>query len=158
MTLDALPLLTSGKINRKALPPPVSVAISSEAPYIAPRTPTEIFIASVWVNLLGVDRAGIHDDFFQLGGHSLLATQVASRLRQAYDIDLPLKRVFDSPTIMELAEAVEKLRTEKFASEGISDLIAEIRNMSPDLIQQELAGYLGRNVKTGGAGNEDDKT
>ncbi|HXB22563.1 MAG TPA: amino acid adenylation domain-containing protein [Candidatus Solibacter sp.] len=153
--IDSMPLLTSGKINRKALPPPTSSGTSSEAPYVAPRTPTEDFIASVWVSLLSVAKVGIHDDFFLLGGHSLLATQVASRLRQAYDIDLPLKRVFDSPTLIELAEVVEQIRAEKFNGEGISDLIAEIKNMSPDLIQQELAEHFGRNMETREAVEDD---
>ena len=73
-------------------------------PYVAPRNEVEEMISEVWQELLGIDCVGVHDNFFtQLGGHSLLATQVASRLRQLFQVELPLRRLFEAPTVAELA-------------------------------------------------------
>ena len=74
-----------------------------------PRTPTERLVASVWAELLGLDRVGVHDNFFELGGHSLLATQVLARLREGLQLEIPLRRLFDSPTVAELAAAADEL-------------------------------------------------
>jgi amino acid adenylation domain-containing protein len=136
--LDSMPLLASGKINRKALPSPEHSGYIPEDTYIAPRTPTEEFIATMWKNLLGVPKVGTQDNFFQLGGHSLLATQVVSRLRHAYRVEVPLQHVFDAPTLGELALIVEQLRASQLAGDEISKLIAEIKDMPPELLQNEL--------------------
>jgi len=107
--LDALPLNTAGKIDRLALPAPDLAEAAPAATYVAPRTPTEEKLAMLWAQILKLPRVGVHDNFFEIGGHSLLATQVVSRVRQAFQIDLPLRRVFECPTIAELAEDVEAL-------------------------------------------------
>src|SRR5579884_853998 len=101
--MDALPFTGSGKIDRRALPDPAQV--ESERAYVAPRTPLEEGLAQIWAELLGVERVGVHDDFFALGGHSLLATQVVIRIRNAYT-DIPLHSLFDFPTVAGLAEVV----------------------------------------------------
>jgi acyl carrier protein len=75
-------------------------------PYEAPRNPTEEVLASIWCEMLGVDRVGIHDNFFALGGHSLLATRLMARLRDVLKVELPLRTVFEAPTISELAERI----------------------------------------------------
>ncbi|WP_216840681.1 non-ribosomal peptide synthetase, partial [Dyella sp. S184] len=99
--LDQLPLTANGKVDRKALPAPDMAP--SEAAYVAPRTPTEQIMASLWMELLKLDRVGIHDDFFALGGHSLLATQLVSRLRRSeLQVELPLRALFEAPTIAAL--------------------------------------------------------
>ena len=100
--LERLPLTPNGKTDRRALPAPEG----SGAEYVAPRTPEEIAVARVWEEVLGVERVGVHDDFFALGGHSLLATQVVSRVRRALGRDLPLRLVFESPTVAGQAEAL----------------------------------------------------
>ena len=110
VAMDALPLTPNGKIDRKALPVPVADHFEPETQYVAPRTPTEELLAGLWADLLGLDRVGIYDDFFALGGHSLLATQVASRIRDRFRIDLPLQRLFESPTIAGLAAALDLSR------------------------------------------------
>ncbi|MBV9788033.1 MAG: amino acid adenylation domain-containing protein, partial [Chloroflexi bacterium] len=102
MVLDTLPLLPNGKIDRKALPAPEIIEEAAQE-FVAPRTPTEELIASVWAHVLGRERIGIHDNFFTLGGHSLLATQVVSRLRQVLNVDLPLRALFEAPTVAGLA-------------------------------------------------------
>ncbi|WP_164019628.1 non-ribosomal peptide synthetase, partial [Pyxidicoccus trucidator] len=104
--LEALPLTPNGKVDRKALPPPGDSRMEEGRPFVAPRTPTEERIAASWGELLGVERVGIHDDFFELGGHSLLATQVVSRIRSAFQVELPLGLLFEDFTVAGLARKV----------------------------------------------------
>ncbi len=106
--LDELPLTPSGKVDRRALPAPEQSG--PEAGYAALQTPTEDVIAAIWAEVLGVGQVGRDDNFFELGGHSLLATQVVSRLREAFQVDLPVRTVFESATIAELAQALETAR------------------------------------------------
>jgi amino acid adenylation domain-containing protein len=109
MRLDSLPLTPSGKVDRRALPAPPAAdeEVMADDPSRAPRDPAEELLAAVWSEVLGVQRVGIHDDFFELGGHSLLATQVMSRVREAFNVELPLRRLFEGPTVAELAHAIE---------------------------------------------------
>ncbi|MCI0387267.1 MAG: non-ribosomal peptide synthetase, partial [Acidobacteria bacterium] len=110
VTLDALPLTPNGKVDRRALPVPEKVRPNLESIFVAPRNPVEEKLAEIVAHLLRVERVGIHDNFFELGGHSLLATQFMSRLRGAFQVELPLRSIFEGPTIAELAEAIEKAR------------------------------------------------
>jgi len=109
VTLEALPLNPSGKVDRKALPAPER-SRDEAASYVAPRTPAEEVVAAIWAEVLGLERVGVEDNFFALGGHSLLATQVLSRVRQAFRVDLPLRRLFEEPTVANLARAVDQSR------------------------------------------------
>ncbi len=110
--LDNLPLTSSGKVNRRALPEPEYAGL--EAGYTSPHTPTEEVLIAIWTEVLDLDAGrrpvGIHDNFFNLGGHSLLATQIVSRLREAFQIALPVRTLFESPTVAELATAIEAVR------------------------------------------------
>ena len=110
--IEALPLAPSGKIDRKALPIP-DFQDESEVSYVAPRTPTEEIVVDIWCQILKHERIGIHDNFFNLGGHSLLATQVISKLRQALEIELPLRSLFEAPTVAQLVEQIGKMLTVK---------------------------------------------
>ena len=92
--LKALPLTSSGKVDRKALPVPERSG-ANEASYVAPRTPVEEVVAVIWAEVLGRDGIGVRDNFFELGGHSLLATQVMSRLRGTLGVTLPLRAIFE---------------------------------------------------------------
>ncbi|HEY6549033.1 MAG TPA: amino acid adenylation domain-containing protein, partial [Vicinamibacteria bacterium] len=108
--LPALPLTPNGKVDRAAL-----AAISPDAgeeatPSQTPRTPAGELLAAIWSEILGVERVGVDDDFFELGGHSLLATRVVSRLRQAFGVELPVRSLFERPTLGALAEEIENRR------------------------------------------------
>lgn len=109
MMLEAMPISPAGKIDRRALPAP-DQARAAQREYVAPRNETEARLAEICAALLAVDRVGIHDNFFDLGGHSLLATQFISHIREAFKIELPLRSLFEYPTIAELALEVEKLQ------------------------------------------------
>ena len=103
--LDAMPLTPNGKVDRKALAR-VEAAGAASSSYVAPRTAAEEWLAAVWSELLGVERIGAHDSFFDLGGHSLLAVRVLSRVRDAFGAELPLKALFESPTLADLAARI----------------------------------------------------
>jgi len=114
VSLNALPLTASGKIDRRALPDPAELELVAE--YVAPRTPLEEELARIWADLLGVDRVGVHDDFFALGGHSLLATQAVIRIRNTI-ADIELHSIFDAPTVATLADAIVAAELSKAGAE-----------------------------------------
>jgi amino acid adenylation domain-containing protein len=111
VVLDALPLNPNGKVDRKALPAPDRQG-SAEV-HLAPRTPVEEVLAGIWCEVLGLERVGITDRFFDLGGHSLLATRVLSRIREAFRVELPLRDLFEAPALSELAARIEAARIEE---------------------------------------------
>jgi amino acid adenylation domain-containing protein len=104
VTLTALPVTDNGKLDRKALPAPRSESADAEA---APRTPVEELMAGVWSQVLGRERVGVEESFFELGGHSLLAMQLLARIRSVFGVDLPVRQIFEAPTVVDLARAVE---------------------------------------------------
>jgi amino acid adenylation domain-containing protein/non-ribosomal peptide synthase protein (TIGR01720 family) len=107
--LEAFPLTPNGKVDRNALPSPEGRP-QMEGAYVAPRSPVEEALAGIWQEVLGLGEVGVHDDFFESGGHSLLATRVVSRLRDTFLVELPVRALFESPTIAALAEAVQRAR------------------------------------------------
>jgi non-ribosomal peptide synthetase component F len=108
--LDSLPLLSNGKVDRQGLPAPDRMRPELDQAFMPPRSPTEELIAEIWAQLLDIERVGIHDNFFDLGGHSLLATQAISRMRDIFQMEITLRRLFELPTVASLAESVEAAR------------------------------------------------
>ncbi len=107
VVLEKLPLSVNGKLDRRALPAPEQ---GTGTEPVAPRTPTEEVLAGIWAEVLKTGRVGVEDSFFELGGHSLLATQVVSRARQAFGVEVPLRVLFEAPTVAALAGRIEALR------------------------------------------------
>jgi non-ribosomal peptide synthetase component F len=108
VSMEALPLTPNGKVDRQRLPAPGAIGLDAdETPFLAPRTRTEETVAGIWAQVLGQERVGIHDNFFDLGGHSLSVTRVVSRLRDAFQIDLPLSKLFELPTLSELSKHID---------------------------------------------------
>jgi amino acid adenylation domain-containing protein len=138
VTVSSLPLNRSGKIDRAALPAPDFENSLQDDIFISPRTPIERRIAGIVAPLLGLERVSAEDNFFLLGGHSLLGTQLIGRIRDAFGIELPLRSIFDSPTIAELASQVEQL------------LLVKLESMSEDEAQRVLIGQT-RSAILGGA-------
>ena len=114
--LYAFPLTPNGKIDRKALPEPEDNRSTDQ--HVPPRQATEEILAGIWADTLGVTAIGIRDNFFELGGHSLLATQVMSRVRAAFQIELPLRSLFDSPTVEDLAAAIDGTYADRSATQA----------------------------------------
>ena len=113
--IEQIPLLSNGKINKKALPKPV-VNETTQHNYVAPRLNIEQQVANVWQDLLNIDNVGIHDDFFRIGGHSLLAVKMMSKLKDLFDLDLKIAELFESSTIYHLgAKIVSKVKAEDSA-------------------------------------------
>jgi amino acid adenylation domain-containing protein len=108
--LDVLPLTPHGKVDRQALSAPDQSRPELDKAFVGFRTPTEELLVDIWAQVLGVPRIGIYDNFFDLGGHSLLATQVVSRVRDAFQVEIPLRRLFETPTVAGLADSLERSR------------------------------------------------
>jgi amino acid adenylation domain-containing protein len=150
--MDAMPLSPNGKVDRKALPAPEQAGVEAAADYVAPATPLEEELAAMWSDILGVERVGARHNFFELGGHSLLATQLISHVRERFDVELPLRDFFESPTVAELAVTVELARAEPRGQESprirmlprgeqsIDELLAELDGLSDEEAGTILAG------------------
>jgi amino acid adenylation domain-containing protein len=110
LMLDALPRTPHGKVDRHALPPPNHSGPGPDETLVEPRNPVEKALVKIWSQVLGLERVGVHDNFFDLGGHSLLATQVISRARELYRIEISLRTFFETPTIAGIAEVIERAK------------------------------------------------
>ncbi len=127
--LKTMPLTANGKIDRAALPAPDEARPDLQRLFVEPRTAVETELAGIWAKFLRLNEVGVHDNFFELGGHSLLATQVVSRLRKAFNCEIPLRSLFESPTIAQLAEQIEGSMTET------ERLLAEIEELSDEEVE-----------------------
>jgi acyl carrier protein len=125
--LEAMPLTANGKVDRKRLPAPEG---GTEERYVAPRSPLEEMVAGIWVRVLKLERVGVKDNFFELGGHSLLATQVVSRLKEEFNVALPIRALFEAPTVELLAGRVNTLLpqvdTAKLGDSDVDAMLAEL--------------------------------
>ncbi len=126
VSLESLPLLPNGKVNRRALPVPDSSRPELRRAFAAPENPTQARLVELWMNVLALDQVGIYDDFFELGGDSILATRLVSRVRRTFGIELPLRELFWRPTVFELSAVVEDL------------LIEQLDNLSEEEAEQLL--------------------
>jgi acyl carrier protein len=115
--LPALPLTANGKLDRAALPEPDADALP-QRPYVAPRNELEEQLCVMWEQVLGVAPVGVQHNFFELGGHSLTATQLVSRVRERFAVQLPLRSLFDDPTVENLASAINNLQTQDAKPQG----------------------------------------
>jgi amino acid adenylation domain-containing protein len=129
VSLDAFPLTANGKLNRNALPAPDGARPSLGDSYLPPQTPVERTLVSIWSEILGVARIGLDDDFFDLGGHSLLAVRMLARVRESFDLDLHLHRVFEHSTVRELAATITADLLDAADEDELSSLLAEIETV-----------------------------
>ncbi len=123
--LDALPLTPNGKVDRRALPAPGAGRGSVGRQYVAPRDPQERQLSQIWSTLLGRSPVGATDNFFEMGGHSLLATRLISQISETFGVALPIRAVFDSPTLEGLARRVREASTTEDASASIAAEVEE---------------------------------
>ena len=127
VVLEALPLTPHGKLDRKAFPAPDR---ASEQAYIAPRNKTEEVLAKIWAEVLGLSRVGVEDNFFELGGHSLLAIQVITRTQDAFQKNLPVRRLFETPTVSGLAKWIESLSETQTTGSAPPPVLPAIRRLN----------------------------
>jgi amino acid adenylation domain-containing protein len=139
--LDEMPLTPNGKIDRRALPAPDTSRPETTRLFVAPRNATEETLAGIVAKVLNLQQVGVHDDFFELGGHSLLATQVISRLREAFYVDLPLREIFEHPTIGELAQVISRLQMQQMEKEE-REVMESIDQLSEEEVEAMLAQQL----------------
>jgi len=136
--LDELPLTPSGKVDCRALPAPDQNGLQLANIYQPPRTPTEQTLVAVWGKVLRLEKVGIYDNFFDLGGHSLLATQVMSRIRSAFSIDLPLRRMFESPTVAEIAFIITESQAQPVSEAALVRMLSEVQVTTEEEAEKSL--------------------
>ncbi len=135
--LEALPLSANGKVDRKALPAPDAAFLPKT--FVAPCTPVEKVLAGIWAEILGVEKIGIHDNFFlDLGGHSLLATQIISAVRDTFGVELPLRAFFESPTASEQAAALVENPAQREKVENTAQLLLSLAELSDEEVERML--------------------
>ena len=132
VVLDQLPLTANGKLDRRALPAPE--LSGAEDSYVAPRTPVEEMLVGIWQELLRVERVGVTDNFFELGGHSLLLTQLASRIGEMFQVELPLRVLFITPTVDEITKAIAVRQVEQENSAEMAQVLNDLQQLSPEEI------------------------
>ncbi|MBD2043497.1 non-ribosomal peptide synthetase [Microcoleus sp. FACHB-672] len=140
VVLESLPITPNGKVDRRALPAPEPIKPELSGSYVAPRTPVEERLVKIWAEILGLKRLGIHDNFFELGGHSLLATQLISRVRDAFEIELPLRSVFEAPTITEFSKLIENFQNNHVINKApaLVPISRESRRMKLSSLSKEV--------------------
>ena len=136
--LDALPLTPNGKVDRRALPAPDEMRPDLTRTPVVPRTPLEEALAAMWTEVLRLDRIGVHDNFFELGGHSLLAMRILSRLRETFQVELPLRILFETTTIAQLAQALIAHEKTPGQTENIARVLKKIKGMSAEDVREAL--------------------
>src|SRR5579864_1263922 len=144
VVLNSLPLTPTGKLDRRALPVPTNENLGPEQEYVAPRNPTEEIVASIFAELLQVEQVGILDNFFESGGHSLLAVQLASHLREIFQVEVPLKKIFEDPTIAGVTAALLEEEDERLRVERTAELMVKLAAVSDDQAETMLENPLGR--------------
>jgi acyl carrier protein len=130
--LEALPLTLNGKVDRRALAAAMYAPLEPATEFVAPRTSAEEVIAGVCAEVLQVETMGVFDNFFERGGHSLSATRVIFRLREVFRVELPLRTLFESPTVSGLVEALAREWGELEVVEEIADLYLKLKYLPDD--------------------------
>jgi acyl carrier protein len=136
--VDAFALTTSGKIDRRRLPPPDEDRSRLTTPFVAPRTPAEEELAAMWRELLGVRQVSVYDNFFELGGHSLMLTQLASRINEAFQVQLSMRVLFNVPSIDAMTTAIVERQMGQADQAELARMLDELNDISPDEIQKLL--------------------
>jgi acyl carrier protein len=134
--LKSLPLTPNGKVDRNALPAPDETRPGLQSDFVAPRSLVEKELAGIWASFLKVSAVGVHDNFFDLGGHSLLATQVVSRMRKEFQQEIPLRSLFESPTVAQLAEKIEEANSNE-AERFLNEIEALSEEDAKEMLGQE---------------------
>jgi non-ribosomal peptide synthetase component F/acyl carrier protein len=139
ISLNAFPLTLNGKIDRRALPAPDRAKLGLEKALVSPRNVLEESLIAIWADVLGLERIGIEDNFFELGGHSLLASKLISRLRETFQMEFPLRKFFEAPTIAGMSAAMVSEPLAKVKVERIAELYLSVARFSDDEVDRMLS-------------------
>ena len=139
--LESLPLTLTGKADRQALPLPDQSRPKLAQPYTAARNALEATLADIWGQALGVNPVGIQDNFLDLGGNSLLAIRITARVQEVFRVDVPLRTLFDLPTIAELAVFISEAQNGGVTDAELNKLLQEVEGLSEQEVEQRLASY-----------------
>ncbi|NVJ28136.1 non-ribosomal peptide synthetase, partial [Myxococcus sp. AM011] len=140
LRLDALPLTPNGKVDRRALPAPDAGLRAVDDPLVAPRTETEAALLAIWREVLGLESLGVLDDFFAVGGHSLLATRILSRMNATFQVEVPLRALFEHTTVAALAERIVLARLEAADAAALASALDEVDGMSDEEVALLMGG------------------
>lgn len=136
VTLDSLPLTPNGKVDRSALPEPDKTRPNLEVPFVAPCTPVEKILVSIWAEVIGLDEVGIYDNFFELGGDSLSATRVVSRVLKHFELKIPLQFLFQAPTIAAMGAFITMHQENGLDENELGKLLNELESLSDEEVQR----------------------
>jgi amino acid adenylation domain-containing protein len=136
--LEELPLSPHGKVDRRALPAPDKYDVEPGGTYVAPSTPIQEDVSRIYCEVLRIEKVGIYDDFFALGGHSLLVTQVISRVNRDLEVELPIRALFDYPTVNGLVTAIVESQAELFDEAVLSQMLADLEDLPEDVVSAAL--------------------
>jgi acyl carrier protein len=131
-------MLPSGKVNKYDLPVPDDIRSQLATEFIAPRTDTENVLAEIVSDILKIDKVGVNDSFFELGGHSMMATQVISRIREEFKIEVPLRSLFEAPTVAGIAISITEIQAEFEDKEDLSAMLDELDGLSEEEVKRLL--------------------
>ena len=124
--IDKIPLTASGKVDKKSLPKPEGIAVKSEVEFVEPRSETETIIANIVANVLNIEKVGVYDNFFELGGHSMLAMQVIAKINEQFRVEIPIKSLFENPTIDGIGKAIFEAQILEQTDDELEELLKEI--------------------------------
>jgi amino acid adenylation domain-containing protein len=137
--LETMPLTPNGKLDRSALPAPDQGRPDLAQTLVSPRTPAEETLATIWAKSLTLEQVGIHDNFFDLGGHSLLATQVIGQVQKIFQVDVPLRALFEAPTIASLLVVILQKQSEQGDGQSLADFLSEVESLPSEEVERSLA-------------------
>ncbi len=143
VVLDKLPLNPNGKVDRSMLPEPEGDRPNVDAAFVAPKRLAEIQMAQIWATILKLETVGICDNFFELGGNSLLAAQLMVKIRETFHVEMPVRCLFEAPTIENLVQSLESLRRGVPVFSHTVDLQAEAI-LAPDIYPRETGTDLSK--------------
>jgi len=138
IAMDKLPLTGMGKVDRRSLPSPGIERFNLKTPLVEPRTSEETILAKLWAEVLALDKVGVHDNFFDLGGHSLAASRVISRVIQTFQLELPVKALFDAPTVAEMAAVITQNQTKQASEAELAQMLREVEAMTEEEAQRRV--------------------
>lgn len=146
VSLESLPLTHNGKVDKLSLPAPDTTKLELNTNFVAPRTDSEVRLSAIWAKVLGVE-VGIYDNFFELGGHSLLATQLIAKVREEFQVDLPLRSLFASPSVEGLAVVIAHAQTNQYSLISLPNLVPNLQTKYEPfpLNEMQQAYWIGRN-------------